>query len=444
MSGRTTQTGKGVYRIIATIIDSPPGWGKTTAIIDYINANSDKLFIVVVVYKKQQDRYQELLKSASAKPKYINYAHRKLDDLKNLLEQGHKCIVTTHNLFLDTDMEVVNLIKSREYNLIIDEAISCVDIISTGVSRSEYNDFNELENLPILTKGEIEWLFANKMIKVTSGNRIAWTGKPGEDHRYLWVEKMAKVNGLVFINDTILIWRFPPIILKNFLSVTILTYQFERSVLCSYFKAYGIDYELKGLKIQGDKYTVTGYNLKTENRKKYLNLINVCNDKALNAIGEKCGKENPLSVGWYKKAGKGKKELLKKLCQNATNYLRHKVNAPRESVLWTTYRKHKDTLAPIGYKTVDEAQKIPSFVSCNAKASNDYITRYNLINLTNIFLNPNIAAFFSQQGISVDEEGFAQNELLQWLFRSRLRELKPINLYLPSERMRRILREWAE
>lgn len=375
-------------------------------------------------------------------PRYAGSNYRKLDNFKDLLERGCKCIITTHSLFLAADMEVVNLIKSRDYNLIIDEAISCVSLVSSGARRCEYEDFDKLDDALILTNDEIEWLRSNKMIEVGHGNIVKWIGKPSEYHKYLRIENLCEVGGLIFVNNTILVWRFPPMILKSFKTVKILTYQFEKSALNAYFRAYKIEYELRGLEKSGDAYIFAEYNPKGENRHKYLDLINLCNDKMLNSIGEKCGKENPLSAGWYKKANK-KKELLKKLRHNTINYLRHKVSASRDTVMWSAFKKYENNLSPDGFKTIDESQKIPTFVACNARASNDYIRRYNLVYLCNTFINPNITEFFRQRGISIDESGYAQNELLQWLFRSRLREMKPINLYLPSERMRKILIEWA-
>ena len=50
--------------------------------------------------------------------------------------------------------------------------------------------------------------------------------------------------------------------------------------------------------------------------------------------------------------------------------------------------------------------------------------------------------FFVQKGVTVDEETYALSELVQWIFRSQLRDGKEINLYIPSERMRRLLKKW--
>ena len=38
---------------------------------------------------------------------------------------------------------------------------------------------------------------------------------------------------------------------------------------------------------------------------------------------------------------------------------------------------------------------------------------------------------------------YALSELLQWIFRSAIREQKDLKLYLPSKRMHKLLHEWS-
>ena len=44
--------------------------------------------------------------------------------------------------------------------------------------------------------------------------------------------------------------------------------------------------------------------------------------------------------------------------------------------------------------------------------------------------------------ISVDEDGFALSEMLQFIWRSAIREGKDIWVYIPSIRMRNLLKQW--
>ena len=53
-----------------------------------------------------------------------------------------------------------------------------------------------------------------------------------------------------------------------------------------------------------------------------------------------------------------------------------------------------------------------------------------------------IKQFFIDKNVTIDEDTWALSELLQWIFRSAIREHKEINIYIPSERMRNLLLEW--
>lgn len=47
----------------------------------------------------------------------------------------------------------------------------------------------------------------------------------------------------------------------------------------------------------------------------------------------------------------------------------------------------------------------------------------------NRFVNPVVKQFFKDRGVIVNEELYALSELLQWVFRSQIRNGKPIDLY---------------
>jgi hypothetical protein len=57
-------------------------------------------------------------------------------------------------------------------------------------------------------------------------------------------------------------------------------------------------------------------------------------------------------------------------------------------------------------------------------------------------MNPVLKHFFIQKNIIVNDEEYALSELVQWVWRSAIRDGKEINLYIPSSRMRRLLTDW--
>ena len=55
-----------------------------------------------------------------------------------------------------------------------------------------------------------------------------------------------------------------------------------------------------------------------------------------------------------------------------------------------------------------------------------------------------IEQFFVAHGVAIDEDTWALSELIQWTFRSAIRENKPINIYIPSKRMRDLFIDWLK
>jgi hypothetical protein len=50
--------------------------------------------------------------------------------------------------------------------------------------------------------------------------------------------------------------------------------------------------------------------------------------------------------------------------------------------------------------------------------------------------------FFAQKNIPVNVDAFSLSCLIQWIWRSRIRNNESIKLYLPSTRMRNLLENW--
>ena len=136
--------------------------------------------------------------------------------------------------------------------------------------------------------------------------------------------------------------------------------------------------------------------------------------------------------------------------------------------MWTSYKGEKDALCIKGAgfvhpPTKEEKQalhadpdckdaslnKLRCFVSCNAKATNDYYDRQVLAYLINRFYNPLIQDMFRDKyHIKLDGDRYALSEMIQWIWRSCIRrsdlpmEERKIDLFIPSKRMRNLLVRW--
>ena len=52
--------------------------------------------------------------------------------------------------------------------------------------------------------------------------------------------------------------------------------------------------------------------------------------------------------------------------------------------------------------------------------------------------------FYKSAGIEVDEDAYALSTMIQWIWRSAIRDGHEIYIYVPSKRMRELLLDWVQ
>ncbi len=102
--------------------------------------------------------------------------------------------------------------------------------------------------------------------------------------------------------------------------------------------------------------------------------------------------------------------------------------------MYTVFKPYAKYISGKGYSR--------GLVSCNARGTNNYRERKSLAYLINFFMQPDIKQFIDHYHIEFDEDLFSLSALLQWIWRSQVRDGKPIDIYIPSERMRMLLKVW--
>lgn len=399
------------------IVDSIPGSGKTSAIINMINHDTtNNKYIYITPFLTEVERVKKNCKSKRfLEPKY-NQNGNKFDNLNKLISEG-KNIVSTHALFHKANMQTVELLKSNDYILILDEVFNVIE--QCNISK---NDVNMIIN-DGYAKIENDYLIWNEQKEYTGAF---------ENIKYLAINK-----SIIVYKDIILIWMFPVEIFKAFKDAYILTYLFEAQEQCYYYQMNGIKYEYYYatlnqlntyvIKSKDDNYKLIERDIKN----KLIDNITIIEDEKLNAVGEY---EYNLSHTWFR--NDTNKASVKQLKSNITNFFINIQKAKSDTVLWTTFKDQQSKLKGKGYTK--------GFIACNLRATNDYVERYNLAYCINIFNQPFIDQFFKSKGITINQELYALSELIQWLWRSRIRRYEPITIYIPSKRMRNLLVLWLK
>ena len=104
--------------------------------------------------------------------------------------------------------------------------------------------------------------------------------------------------------------------------------------------------------------------------------------------------------------------------------------------MYTVFKSYTKYIKGKGYSK--------GFVPCNARGTNEFKDKKALAYLVNFFMSPEIRQFVNHYDLIFDEDMCSLSALLQWMWRSQIRNGKPIDIYIPSERMRELLNNWIQ
>ena len=401
------------------------GSGKTSWSIQHINESPFENVLYITPFLNEVERIIENTNRDFKQPSYKGGT--KLQNLNELLACQYD-IASTHELFKKLTDESREYIQNGHYTLILDEVLSAID---------PYDD---------IKKDDMKLLQDSGCITIDEDGFVIWNqDKADYDTQYNRIKILAENKSLLYVNQKLLLWRYPPEIFTLFDNVYILTYLFDASILKNYFDLYHIQYMKKSIVHENDKYVLSDFYI--PDTKKYSPLIDIYNGK-LNINFEQ--KQNGLSSTWFKIKSKTSAKTIQQLKKNLNNYFRNILEAKSDTIMWTSFKDYQSKLRGKGYskefktEQLKEIDNAYGFLACNARATNKYAGCYNLAYCVNIYLHPAISQFFYQKGIKVDEDLYGLSEMIQWIWRSRIRNGEKINIYIPSVRMRTLLKSWLD
>ena len=389
------------------------GSGKTESAITQMNEDLDSRYIFVTPYLSEVER----IKNGCPERDFVDpqdCGDGKYSDFVRLLKEK-RCIATTHALFKRCDPEMTQLIRDGHYKLIFDESFEAIKEVTINA-----NDFNMLKTLNLISidsDGYIEW------ISTDDNNTLS--------KRY----KDVFFSGYVRrFNNTVFVWTFPVDVFKSFEEVIILTYLFNSQACKYYFDIYDVAFEKIGTVFENGHYRFST-DIRIPDYARLLKYkIYILDNKKINSIGDK---STALSVAWYKKNQSGDdKASVRQLSKNLANVFGHIYNANSKTALWTTYKRYVDDVANGRWKK--------SYLQCAARATNEYRGRCHLAYCINPYLNPFMKRYFYSYGVEVKEDEYALSEMIQWVWRSAIRDGNEIWIYIPSSRMRRLFSNWLD
>lgn len=389
------------------------GSGKTSAAINFINeSDDDTRFIFITPYLEEVQRIK-----SSCPAKRFHEPQKmgnKLKGMKYLISKGIN-IVSTHALFKRFDAEIIDMCRANNYMLIMDEVTDVVE--KYEISKEDFSilidNFADIDEQTGLLKWRVP--------------KDDYNGKFSEEKR------LCELNCLAYYGGSVMMWLFPIEAFNAFRHVYILTYMFKSQLQRYYYDYYSLPYTY--IYVKGN--SVDTYHFTTEESEKqsstynFKNLINILEDEKLNLIGDR---EYDLSKNWYIRNQNN--IVMQQLRNNIQNFFRNKRKSKTNENLWTTFTDFKYCLSAKGYGR--------AYASINMRASNKYRDRTSIAYPVNRYINTGVKNFFTRHNVKTDEDGFALSEMLQFIWRSAIRDGKEIWIYIPSIRMRRLLNMWIE
>ena len=412
------------------IVDAIMGSGKTSAAIQYMNEHADRRFLYITPFNEETSRIRDACPSLDfwiPSNQISKYEFRKGKHLKALVEQGRN-VAMTHTLFKMSENEVVELIAERGYVVIIDEVIDVFEPLEISGSDIEM----------IINSG---WLVGQGSGENTEYEYLeSAADKKYQGGRFTDLFTLARSRRLINLNESstkrkFCFWTLHKELFTLSDTIFVLTYLFDGMPMKAFLDMNGIPYRYTGVgKDASGCYRFSDDAAAPEYVKTLPEKIHICSDARLNSIGDR---RTALSASWTKEAAmRHSDERLDRLRRNINTFFRNHCPADIRSDgrLWCTYKDAAGRVRDKGFYN--------SHLAWNSRATNKYQHCAAMAYCVNVFMNPNMVNYFSACGTEVDVDQYALANMVQWIYRGAIRRGEEIWLYVPSARMRQLLKDW--
>lgn len=389
-----------------TIVDAIMGSGKTSWAIQNMAKRFDENILYIAPLLDETERIRDGCRDTRDFKLPQNKGEGKLSNIKSLFKRQDD-IASTHQLFKMFDEECKRLIREGEYVLYVDETVEAV------------------EPYEIQHRDSVNMLLRNS-IQIQSDGRVDWIDDD-IDTEFNEIKILAQNHSLYLIDNTMAVWQYPAEIFTLFKKVYIMTYLFDGSILKKYFDLNGVSYQICGIQNNNGQYKLV--KPFQPDMSSIRNLIHLYSEPDLNDTRQK---RNVLSSTWCK----NNKPQLRSIKNSIYNYLHNKMNAKSGQIMWSCFTRFRDNLKGGGYGNKD------CFVEYNCRGTNKYKSKNVLVYAVNVYPHTVVNRFFSTRGLEINVDDYALSTMVQWIWRSAVRDGNEVWIYIPSRRMREILTAW--
>ena len=410
------------------ILDAMMGSGKTTAIINWINKHPEKRYIYISPLLSEVGEGGRVQQES----KHVKFCcpsdadGSKSEDLLLLLQSGEN-IACTHSLYRKMTHEHLDVISKVGYTLIIDEELGVIE---------GFSDYAQTD---------IQWLIQMGVLSICeSDGKIVWCEQKAdetmeESHKYARLKNMCDVEMLYAAKRTnaMITTQLPTRLIDVCERVIVLTYMFKGNVLDCFLRLKGFDV-VEFTEVNDDLRKVDGDLIRS--------LITIT------PIPKKFTLCNKLSSTWYDKASSAD---LKKV-ENAIRSIAVSWGVSGENLMYTfpkdrSIKSDKRTvkIKPRGF--IEVKQKIdgvtitkPLWLASSIRATNDYAHVNHCIHAYRRYPLTAVDSYLKDYGYPINVSVFALSELLQWVWRTSIRNEEPIKVCILSDYMLELFQEWLQ
>ena len=427
------------------VLDVLMGSGKTYASLRHIEsmALSDKQVKWVFCTEFLSEVATRTVENEEAKhlwrtPEKVG-EETKMDDFINLLEEPNvQLIAITHALFKQaaTNYEVQQLVSENGWCLFLDETIECMSAYG-GITYAEFMWHKDAGRISIDegAYGRVQWLDDSVLdydIKEMAIGRML----KAQDNLYAYIN--GKQLSLVAIEPKVMFTMWHRVILS--------TYQFEDTLMDAYFRMKEIAWK--------PCTDIVCHRLATKAEiKANITMIDKYNPAWRNTAFSSSWYEDKATADDYKELNKTIRNIGDAYgCKGKPELFGYTL--PKSAL---GKRSDKKKIQPVGYKhteclidadgeaiegTVDKRRS--GHIPCNARASNEYASKTVMVHAYDRHPHIALCNYLRGVGVSHSKERFAINELVQWLWRSAIRNGQPIHVAILSKRMRELFINWLD
>ena len=415
------------------ILDSIMGSNKTNRVLDWIDSNPNERYLYISPLLSEVDNTSRLatnLKHVSFEFPSTDEYDTKTDDLLSKLEVGAN-ISCTHSLYLSMTEKHLDLIEKFEYIVIIDEEVGVIDAFKK------------------YSTDDLAYLNSNGDIEISDEDgMISWVGAElGKKAKYKQFYNLCKAKAVYATkrSDTMLVTQMPVELFTRAKRVIIMTYMFNGNVLDNFLKLKKVEVvpftEVQPTQI--DKQEIRELiDLKPLDRK-LLKLsmsvygYNKMDKKGFDLISNYI-RSTGLSVG--AKAIDTMYTLPKAV--SPVEVKSGKRVAPRGYLTYKTEVLDEDGVVVLDGKGKPKTEDNNCWLHSGCRATNKYAYKWYLVHCYDRHPNLSVETYLKEYGCPVDKNVFALSEMLQWIWRSRIRKGEVIVLAIPNTRMHNLFLDW--